>query len=142
MEEKEAFPAPWLFFPYGKGARDVSLWFMYFVECCDEFFRIQIYYNVRGLEKWMAVNSLGDLVLFVGRNTAYCLISELGLTRGCLYYTLPEDQGLYKFDVENATDSVILPCPNMPTPWFSSYWITLPSGRERKEGYDGTLKNT
>ncbi|XP_026393165.1 F-box protein At3g56470-like [Papaver somniferum] len=136
-----------------RGARGDSRGLIHFVECCDEFFKIEMVYNERGFEKvvvsilvmkldfcsmqWKVVNSLRNRVLFVGSKTAYCFISELGLTRGCLYYTLPEDHGLYKFDVENATDSVILPCPEIPTPGLSSYWITLPNGLGRKEGMSG-----
>ncbi|KAI3903501.1 hypothetical protein MKW98_032155 [Papaver atlanticum] len=85
------------------------------------------------LMEWKVVNCLGNHVLFAGRNTAYCFVSDLGLARGCLYYTLPADQSLYKFDIEDTAESVILPCPKMPTPWFSSSWITLPNGRGRKE---------
>ncbi|XP_026396476.1 uncharacterized protein LOC113291121 [Papaver somniferum] len=136
-----------------RGARGESMCLVHFVECCDEFFKININYNERGFEKvvtsilvmrldftlmqWKVVSCLSNHVLFAGRNTAYCFISDLGLTRGCLYYTLSEDQGLYKFDIEDTAESVILPCLKMPTPWFSSSWITLPNGRGRKDGASG-----
>ncbi|KAI3950138.1 hypothetical protein MKW98_008583 [Papaver atlanticum] len=63
---------------------------------------------------WEDVNSFGDTR------------AELGLSKGCLYYTLPEDQSLYVFDVEDKSTMTILPCSKLPTPWFSSQWIMMP----------------
>ncbi|XP_026453642.1 uncharacterized protein LOC113354560 isoform X3 [Papaver somniferum] len=110
-----------------QGARDTSWGLTYCVECSDELFKIIMFINERGFEKvvisicitrldfssmeWKVVNNLGDHVLFIGQHTRVCCSAvELGLSRGCLYYTLPEDQRLYKFEVESAGDSVILPC--------------------------------
>ncbi|XP_026444690.1 uncharacterized protein LOC113345040 isoform X2 [Papaver somniferum] len=76
---------------------------------------------------WKEVNTLGDTVLFLGENTnACCSAAELGLSKGYLYYTLPEDKGLYMFDVEDKCTTTILPCSELPTSWFSSQWIMMP----------------
>ncbi|XP_026444720.1 uncharacterized protein LOC113345069 isoform X2 [Papaver somniferum] len=76
---------------------------------------------------WEDVNSFGDTVLFLGKNTnAYCSAAELGLSKGYLYYTLPKDQSLYMFDVEDKCTTTILPCSNLPTPWYSLQWIMMP----------------
>ncbi|KAI3944270.1 hypothetical protein MKW98_016500 [Papaver atlanticum] len=133
-----------------RGARDNSWSLTYCMECDDEFFKIRIYFNGTGFEKivisiqitrldfslmeWKVVNTLGDHVLFIGKNTRVCCsAAELGLSKGCLYYTLPEDQRLYKFEVESAGDSVILPCLELPTPWYSPEWIMMPAGETVKE---------
>ncbi|KAI3934489.1 hypothetical protein MKW98_005434, partial [Papaver atlanticum] len=77
--------------------------------------------------EWKEVSSFGDHVLFSGNNTtACCSAAELGFNRGCLYYTLPEDQSLYKFEFDD-TGTSILPCLKLPTPWFSSGWIMMPT---------------
>ncbi|OVA04480.1 Protein of unknown function DUF295 [Macleaya cordata] len=74
------------------------------------------------------VKSLGDHVLFLGKNTtASCSAAELGLTRGCLYYTLPEDQSFYKFEVEDHGITVILRCLKLPTTWFEADWMMMPT---------------
>ncbi|XP_026450243.1 F-box/kelch-repeat protein At1g57790-like [Papaver somniferum] len=77
--------------------------------------------------QWKEVSSFGDHVLFSGKSTtACCSAAELGFNRGCLYYTLPEDQSLYKFELEG-TGTVTLPCLKLPTPCFSSDWIMMPT---------------
>ncbi|OVA04496.1 Protein of unknown function DUF295 [Macleaya cordata] len=115
----------------------------YYLGSCDELFFIDISYNPRGFKKvvnsidisrfdfslmaWEEVKSLGDHVLFLGqKTTASCSATELGLTKGCLYYTLPEDQSLYKFQVEDNCTEVILPCLKLPTPWFPPEWMMMP----------------
>ncbi|KAI3950141.1 hypothetical protein MKW98_008586 [Papaver atlanticum] len=76
---------------------------------------------------WKEVNTLGDTVLFLGLNTNACRsAAELGLSKGYLYYTLPKDQSLYMFDVEDKCITTTLPCSNLLTPWFSSQWIMMP----------------
>ncbi|XP_026384579.1 F-box/kelch-repeat protein At1g57790-like [Papaver somniferum] len=76
---------------------------------------------------WEEVKSLGDTVLFLGDTTnACCSAAELGLRKGYLYYTLPKDQYLYMFDVEDKCTTTILPCSKLPTPWFLSGWIMMP----------------
>ncbi|OVA04481.1 Protein of unknown function DUF295 [Macleaya cordata] len=117
---------------------------VHYVESCDELFTIDIFYNRRSYSKivisiqvlrldfslmaWEKVKSFGDHVLFLGKNTkSSCSAAELGLTRGCLYYTLPKDQSLYKFEVEDNGFTVILPCMTLPTPWFSADWMMMPT---------------
>ncbi|RZC49865.1 hypothetical protein C5167_018288 [Papaver somniferum] len=85
-------------------------------------------------KEWKEVTCLGDHVLFISKNTrACCSASKLGLTSGCLYYTLPKDQGLYKFEVQSSGNSVILPCLMLPKTWFPSDWIMIIDGRQQGE---------
>ncbi|KAI3866308.1 hypothetical protein MKW98_007963, partial [Papaver atlanticum] len=112
-----------------------------YVQTYDEFYRLEFEYSYQSEEVisvdvarldislmgWKEVTSLGDNVLFYGENTiACCSAVELGLTRGCLYYTLPNNQSLYKFEL-GGTGTIILPCLKLPTPWFSSDWIMMPT---------------
>ncbi|OVA08899.1 Sec1-like protein [Macleaya cordata] len=127
----------------------------HYVESCDELFMIDKSYHPRADKvvtsikvlrldfssmAWEKVKSFGDHVLFLGQKTvASCSAAELGLTRGCLYYTIPEDQSLYKFEVEDNGITVILPCLKLPTPWFPADWMMMPmtvrvaDGRRRIE---------
>ncbi|KAI3979365.1 hypothetical protein MKX01_001557 [Papaver californicum] len=51
----------------------------------------------------------------------------MGLPRGCWFYTERRaDQSLYKFEVEDNSTTVILPCLKLPTPWISPSWIMMP----------------
>ncbi|OVA08170.1 Protein of unknown function DUF295 [Macleaya cordata] len=112
------------------------------VESCNEIFKVVKYHSTRGSNKVVTsirvlrldfslmaseeVKSLGDHVLFLGRSTtASCSAAELGLTRGCLFYTLPKDQTLYIFDIEDNATTVYLPCLKLPTPWFSPDWMLM-----------------
>ncbi|KAI3858960.1 hypothetical protein MKW98_028693 [Papaver atlanticum] len=121
-----------------------------YVESSDELFKVHIKFNKRqnmkifnsvvvlrldfSSKEWKVVTCLGDHVLFIGRNsTACCSASKLGLTSGCVYYTLREDQGLYKFEVQSSGNSVILPCLKLPNLWFSSDWIMILDGRQQAE---------
>ncbi|KAI3871446.1 hypothetical protein MKW92_039436 [Papaver armeniacum] len=56
----------------------------------------------------------------------------MGLERGCLFYTLPEDQTLYTFEVEDNATTVILPCLELPTPWFLPTWMMMPTTENRQ----------
>ncbi|OVA08173.1 Protein of unknown function DUF295 [Macleaya cordata] len=129
----------------------------YYVESCDELFMVSRFDDPRtpnkqvttllilrmdfSLMAWEEVKDLGDHVFFLGKKTtACCSAAELGLTRGCVYFTLPHNKSLYKFDLEEGTIAVDLPCPNLPTPWFSPNWmIIIPTtvretdGRRRPE---------
>ncbi|KAI3934159.1 hypothetical protein MKW92_043151, partial [Papaver armeniacum] len=51
----------------------------------------------------------------------------MGLERGCLFYTLPEDQTLYVFEPEDNGTTNIVPCLKLPTPWFLPTWIMMPT---------------
>ncbi|KAI3911340.1 hypothetical protein MKW98_010227 [Papaver atlanticum] len=103
-------------FPCG-GSSYTCLFQIHFMESCDEIYRIDMCQSLRNhreiysilvarldfsLLEWKEVKKFGDLVLFRGQNsTACCSASELGLTNGCLYYTLPGDLSLYKFELPN-----------------------------------------
>ncbi|RZC54755.1 hypothetical protein C5167_013609, partial [Papaver somniferum] len=135
-----------------RGARDVFLGQTHFVEGDDDLYMVTRNFNRRGCEKWKLVNSLGDHVLFVGRkNRICCSAAKLGLSRGCLYYTLPVQQfdefclpmgsrispadlRLCKFEVEGAGDYDISPYLGLPEPVFAPDWIVMPNGQRRKEG--------
>ncbi|XP_026382598.1 uncharacterized protein LOC113277827 [Papaver somniferum] len=122
----------------------------FYVESSDELFKVIINYNRRqnmkvfnsvyvlrldfSSKEWKVVTCLGDHVLFVGTNTrACCSASKMGLATGCLYYTLREDQALYKYEVQSSGNSVILPCLKLPNPWFRSDWIMILHERQQKE---------
>ncbi|RZC51541.1 hypothetical protein C5167_019966 [Papaver somniferum] len=111
--------APWLIFPHGE-AQEV-------------------------LEK-LPRHSLGDHVLFMCTNkeavdlysskcystsSASCSVADMGLERGCLFYTLPEDQTLYVYEVEDSGTTTILPCLHLPTPWFQPTWMMMPTTVDR-----------
>ncbi|KAI3966237.1 hypothetical protein MKW92_052080, partial [Papaver armeniacum] len=51
----------------------------------------------------------------------------MGLERGCLFYTLLGDQTLYAFEVEDSATTVIMPCLELPNPWFPPTWIMMPT---------------
>ncbi|XP_026413374.1 uncharacterized protein LOC113309181 isoform X2 [Papaver somniferum] len=145
----------------------------YFLESDEELFMIDLMclnkrgYNHRAVSvhvarldfsemSWKEVSSLGDTVLFLGENSnACCSASELGLSKGCLFYTYPQDQYLYKFDVEDKCITTILPCLELPTPFFALNWIMMPipiadgvgsmenvSGEVRQEDYLIKAKQT
>ncbi|KAI3893095.1 hypothetical protein MKW92_002091, partial [Papaver armeniacum] len=89
---------------------------------------------------WVLVKSLDDHALFLCTNmdtlysnrcyttsTACCSAADMGLERGCLFYTLPEDQTLYAFEVEDNATTVIMPCLELLTPWFLPTWIDMPT---------------
>ncbi|XP_026379851.1 uncharacterized protein LOC113274672 [Papaver somniferum] len=56
-----------------------------------------------------------------------CLASDLGLSTGCVYFTLKCDLSVYKYDLEDESVSVSLPCPDVPTPWLSPTWLMIPT---------------
>ncbi|RZC50040.1 hypothetical protein C5167_018470, partial [Papaver somniferum] len=89
---------------------------------------------------WVLLKTLDDHVLFLCINmdtldsrkcystsTACCSAADMGLEKRCLFYTLPEDQTLYAFEVEDGATTVIMPCLKLPTPWFLPTWIMMPT---------------
>ncbi|KAI3830489.1 hypothetical protein MKW98_030652 [Papaver atlanticum] len=64
-------------------------------------------------------------------SSAYCSAADMGLEKGCLFYTLPEDQTLYTFEVEDNATTIILPCLELPTPCFLPTWIMMPGTENR-----------
>ncbi|KAI3997622.1 hypothetical protein MKX01_011039, partial [Papaver californicum] len=89
---------------------------------------------------WVLLKNLDDHVLFFcismddglsrkcySTSTASCLEAEMGLERGCLYYTLTEDPTLHIFEFEDDGTTAILPCLKLPTPWFLPTWIMMPT---------------
>ncbi|XP_026419674.1 uncharacterized protein LOC113315593 isoform X2 [Papaver somniferum] len=136
------------------GGRYSSAFRHHFVETVDEFFSVTLRYSSRGFKKvvcqivvlrldfsameWKEVYSLGDHVLFVGtKYSTSCSAAEAGIARGCLYFTLQCDQSLYRFEVESTSNSVILPCLKLPTPWDSADWIMIPRGRNGEDDMAG-----
>ncbi|OVA01301.1 Protein of unknown function DUF295 [Macleaya cordata] len=93
-----------------------------------EIVTIEIFRMDFSLMSWVKVESLGDHVLFIGKcTTASCVAAEMGLTRGCVFFTQPNDKSLYTFDLEGDSISVVVPCPNLPTPWSSPDWVMMPT---------------
>ncbi|KAI3949250.1 hypothetical protein MKW92_030571 [Papaver armeniacum] len=116
----------------------------HYVRSCGETFKIQIYGNPRGvymqvfsINIWKMnlslltleeVKSMGDHVFFLGKNNVLsCSAAELGFTKGCLYFTLPDEMSLYIYEIEDNSMLLSLPCPDVPSPWFSSSWLLIPT---------------
>ncbi|KAI3975182.1 hypothetical protein MKX01_020583 [Papaver californicum] len=114
----------------------------YYVESFGEVFRIQKWSIHRGdstncceIETlkldfasmaWENVKSLDDRIFFIGHNTQLsCWASDLGFSKGCMYYTQHEDTSLYKYDMEDHSILLSLPCPDLPTPWFQPEWLMI-----------------
>ncbi|XP_026425250.1 uncharacterized protein LOC113321580 [Papaver somniferum] len=75
---------------------------------------------------WEEVESMDDCVFFVSNNTQLsCLASDLGYSKGFVYYTRDEEMSLYKYDLED--DSILLsfPCPDLPRPWCTPEWLII-----------------
>ncbi|KAI3978233.1 hypothetical protein MKX01_013064 [Papaver californicum] len=142
---------------------------IHWVESGNEIFKVLLNCSIRAFRNvastcifrldfstmtWVLLKTLDDHVLFLCTNmdsldiysrkcfstsTACCSAADMGLERGCLFYTLPEDQTLYTFELEDNTTTVIMPCLKLPTPWFLPTWIMMPTteskhlgGRRRK----------
>ncbi|KAI3838219.1 hypothetical protein MKW92_028066 [Papaver armeniacum] len=115
----------------------------YFLESFGEVFRIRYSFirrgiylnNVRSIEilkldfssmAWENVKSLEDHVFFMSYGTQLsCLASDLGFSEGCLYYTQKEEMSLYKYDLEDQSILLSVPCPDLPTPWFRPDWLMI-----------------
>ncbi|KAI3855337.1 hypothetical protein MKW92_026095, partial [Papaver armeniacum] len=115
---------------------------LYYVESFGDVFRIFISSIGRGIYQsvceigivkldfssmaWVGVKSLDDHVLFLSRCTRLsCLASGLGYSKGCMYYTQFDEMSLYKYDLEDQSISLSLPCPDLPTPWFLPHWLMI-----------------
>ncbi|KAI3860107.1 hypothetical protein MKX03_033807, partial [Papaver bracteatum] len=143
-------------FPLIGGGEEYSFYTEDWVESGDEIFKVVLNCSPRGFRKvasthifkldfssmtWVLFKSLDDHVLFLCINndpddlasrkcysssSAYCSAADMGLERGCLFYTLPEDQTLYIFEVEDNATTVFFPCLTLPVPWFLPTWIVMP----------------
>ncbi|RZC50075.1 hypothetical protein C5167_018499 [Papaver somniferum] len=141
------------------GGEEHSRYIEHWVESGNEIFKVHLNCSPRGFRKvssthifkldfssmtWVLLKSLGEHVLFLSSNmdildsrkcystsTACCSAADMGLERGCLFYTLPEDQTLYAFEVEENATTVIMPCLKLPAPWFMPTWIMMPSTENR-----------
>ncbi|RZC50595.1 hypothetical protein C5167_019021, partial [Papaver somniferum] len=148
--------APWLVITHGKGGGgEFSRFMEHWVESGDGIFKVHLNCSPRGFKKvasthifkldfssmtWVLLKTLDDHVLFLCINmdtleskrcystsTACCSAADMGLERGCLFYTLLEDQTLYTFEVEDNATTIIMPCLKLPTPWFLPTWIMMPT---------------
>ncbi|XP_026432841.1 uncharacterized protein LOC113330201 isoform X2 [Papaver somniferum] len=75
---------------------------------------------------WEEMKSMDDRIFFLGGHTQLsCLASDLGLAKGCVYFTQAKEMSLYKYDLED--DSILLsfPCPNLPAPWYPPKWLMI-----------------
>ncbi|RZC89738.1 hypothetical protein C5167_035733, partial [Papaver somniferum] len=137
------------------GGEEFSRFMEHWVESGDEIFKVHLNCSPRGFKKvasthifkldfssmtWVLLKTLDDHVLFLCINTdtlesrkcyststACCSAADMGLERGCLFYTLLEDQTLYTFEVEDNATTIIMPCLKLPTPWFLPTWIMMPT---------------
>ncbi|KAI3939926.1 hypothetical protein MKW98_029702 [Papaver atlanticum] len=138
----------------GEGDQD-SEGMDYWVESGNEIFRVHFKCNSRSYRRvtsmhilkldfsslsWVLLKSLDDHVLFLcismdtglsrkcySTSSACCSAADMGLERGCLFYTLLEDQTLHIFELEDSGTTAILPCLKLPTPWFLPTWIMMPT---------------
>ncbi|KAI3917498.1 hypothetical protein MKW92_003160, partial [Papaver armeniacum] len=135
-----------------------TLCITYYVESFDEIFMIDKYFITRGVYQysvtnmmvskldfssmsWVEVTSLDDHVLFLHQTTRLsCSAKELGFTRGYVYFTQPHEMSLYKYDLEDKSVMLSLPCPDLPKPWFSPNWLMIPTtlSRENDDRQRGT----
>ncbi|KAI3849663.1 hypothetical protein MKW98_026577 [Papaver atlanticum] len=115
----------------------------YYVESFDEIFRIERIFLARGVYEyyvtnmviakldfssmsWVEVKSLDDHVLFLSHSSALCCSTkELGFSRGCVYFTQIEEMSFYKYDLEDKSLLLSLPCPDLPQPWLSPEWLMI-----------------
>ncbi|XP_026432656.1 F-box/kelch-repeat protein At1g57790-like isoform X2 [Papaver somniferum] len=75
---------------------------------------------------WEQVESMDDYVFFLSDNTQLsCLASDLGLSKGYVYYTQDEEMSMYKYDLEDESILLSLPCPNLPAPWYMPEWLMI-----------------
>ncbi|KAI3921718.1 hypothetical protein MKW92_031431 [Papaver armeniacum] len=153
----EYFPVDNITFPLIGAGEEYGRYMEDWVESGNEIFKVVLNCSLRGYKKvasthifkldfssmtWFLLKSLGDHVLFLCTNmdtldltsrkcyltsSAYCSAADMGLERGCLFYTLPEDQTLYVYEVEDNATTVIMPCLKLPTPWFLPTWIMMPT---------------
>ncbi|KAI3840331.1 hypothetical protein MKW92_008807 [Papaver armeniacum] len=116
---------------------------MYLVESFGEVFQVRrncfprgIYENcITSIDVWKLdfssktreqVKCMDHHVFFLSNSTQLsCLASDLGISKGCVYFTQDEEMSLYKYDLED--DSVLhaLPCPNLPAPWCTPKWLMI-----------------
>ncbi|KAI3847103.1 hypothetical protein MKW92_026165 [Papaver armeniacum] len=119
----------------------------YYMESFGEVFRIERYFIGRGdyahsvtqiiISKldfdsltWEEVKILNDHVFFIdyyNYTRLSCLATELGLSRGYVYFTLKYDLSLYKYDQEDESILLSIPCPDIPTPWLAPKWMMIPT---------------
>ncbi|KAL6655953.1 hypothetical protein ACP70R_006779 [Stipagrostis hirtigluma subsp. patula] len=102
------------------------------VESCGKMFRVQFSYTKlcdrriqrvevhkldRSTSTWVKkVTDLGNRVFFVssGQFGASMAADELGLKPNCIYFSNPDDKGLYIYDMEQGTTSLRSPDPDVP----------------------------
>ncbi|KAI3969969.1 hypothetical protein MKW92_007853, partial [Papaver armeniacum] len=147
-------------FTWMGGGEEYTRYIEHWIESGNEIFKVHLNCSPRGFRKvasthifkldfssmtWVLLKSLDDHVLFLCSNmdtldsrkcystsTACCSAADMGLERGCLFYTLLEDQTLYMFEVEDNATTVIMPCSKLPTPWFPPTWMVMPPTTENR----------
>ncbi|KAI3838222.1 hypothetical protein MKW92_028069, partial [Papaver armeniacum] len=105
--------------------------------------RIQVWKLDFAAMAWENVKSLDDHVLCISNHTQLsCLASDLGFSKGCMYYTQDEEMSLYKYDLEDRSILLSLPCPDLPKPWFQPEWLLItapPRVNDKRESADCNL---
>ncbi|XP_026414874.1 uncharacterized protein LOC113310418 isoform X3 [Papaver somniferum] len=117
---------------------------LYYIESFGEVFQICRFYFPRGTYEncvtsilvakldfssmtWEEVKSMDDYVFFLSENTQLsCLASELGLSKGYVYYTAHDEEiSLYKYDLEDNSILLPLPCANLSAPCYAPEWLMI-----------------
>ncbi|KAI3863684.1 hypothetical protein MKW98_031276 [Papaver atlanticum] len=125
------------------GALD-SYFECHWLVCFGEVFRVEFLYIPRGMYRnwvttieirkldfptktWVKVKSLNDYVFFLNNSVQLCcLASELGLSKGgYVYFTQKNEMSLYRYDLEDNSILLSLPCPDLPKPWLEPYWLMI-----------------
>ncbi|RZC43962.1 hypothetical protein C5167_036911 [Papaver somniferum] len=119
---------------------------IYYVESSDEILRsIKLFIPIGVYDEYCVTNmliskfdfssmtrvevtSLDGHVLFLSGTTRLCCSAkELGYARGWVYFTQPREMSFCKYDLEDKTFMLSMPCPDLPKPWFSPNWLMIPT---------------
>ncbi|XP_026380778.1 uncharacterized protein LOC113275489 [Papaver somniferum] len=113
------------------------------MESFGEFFRIEKYYIPRGVYQncstqiiiskldfssmaWEEIKSLDGYVFFPSDfQKLSCLASELGFSKGCVYYAQDKEMGLYRYTLEDNSILLTVPCPDIKSPWIAAEWLMI-----------------
>lgn len=107
------------------------------VETCDELLRVDLWFLDKDLvdiqvfkvdlenKEWIRIKRMNDLAIFIGfaGQIIACSTKETGMQGNAIYFTLPEDRSLYKYDLESGNLEAHLPCPDVKHKWSQPNWI-------------------
>ncbi|KAK3014506.1 hypothetical protein RJ639_009409 [Escallonia herrerae] len=92
---------------------------------------------------WEKVDSVKDRAFFLdsgGSTSRSCSAaasneSSSNVTGDCVYF-MDEKKSLYIYQIEDGTVSVLLPCPDLPTPCLLPIWMMPPTPRQMMSKID------